>query len=1022
MANINSLTSNSYSSTSSIYGNKNVLTGLASGMDTETMIENSVTGYQTKIQQLQQSQEKLTWKQDAYRELIDQMYSITNKYTSYTSTTNLSSNSFFTNNVTTTANGANASAVTATGKATSNIQINAVTQLATAARYAVDAGSLDFAATGKAEGTAIDWGKTVTKGTLSGTMTLKIGNSSVNLKFTDEDVYDSLDKLVEGINGKLQTQNASAKATLDGEGTITFSPTGSSGNAVYISGASGNLRSMLNVTTATSSADENRFQYKSFSLRGDASGLSKTLNMAEYLSGKTMDVTLDGTTKTIKIGDLSDKTVTFTGTDEQGVAAEKTKKLSEMSIGEMKQAAVQISEVLRADVQASVDKEFGKSRITVGLTDTTTLFDENGVVSADSRGLKFDVPEGSGSALKVTSSAVGEELGIGDAGVSNYFNTGKKLSALLGDDWLNANARTAGTVDFNVAERYFDVDGNELKKEGSSYYKLNSNGSFLLKDGAKVEGFAANALFTDAEGKLVKQDETDGNYYRVNEKGEWLYNMKINGETIDGFTKNSTLESVLNKISSNTAAGVRASYSNLTSQFVFTANETGAGGSIEFGEGLAQKLFGVKNTPENKSVGSLFGDSIQWDEDGNADILVSAPRTGLVSMGTFNKNDSLEKFMDAFSKVKNGYFDGWFTFDETNGTYSLQTTNGASYEDRYKNKIQFRGSDQTSVVTLDELAERAGSTEASLGYEKTNGQDAIIKATVNGKDLELKRSGNVVNMDGLTVTLREEFSAYGENGKVNKNDAVTFTTSSDADKIVDTIKSFVEDVNKLMTSVHDAFTKQPITKTSAGSKSGTTYYEPLTEEDKNDMSESAIEKYEEKAKTGLLFGDTDLRTLYDKLLTSVQSFGMDRVDMESIGLTTSYSSGVTTFSLNEDKLRAALDSDPDKVRTVFTKTRDGGSATEGLMSSLKSTLNAYASTSIGSPGILVNKAGTRLSAVSLLNNNLYKQISNIDSQIENWQTKLSDKIDYYTKQFTALEKMMSTLNNQSSMLADLMGY
>ena len=277
-------------------------------------------------------------------------------------------------------------------------------------------------------------------------------------------------------------------------------------------------------------------------------------------------------------------------------------------------------------------------------------------------------------------------------------------------------------------------------------------------------------------------------------------------------------------------------------------------------------------------------------------------------------------------------------------------------------------------------------------------------------------------MDGLTVTLKDTFSAYDENNKVNKGDVITFTTSSDADKVVDTIKSFVEDVNKLMTSVHDAFTTQPITKTSSSSKSGTTYYEPLTEDDKNDMSESAVAKYEEKAKTGLLFGDSDLRALYDKLLNTVQSYGADRVDMEAIGLSTTYSGGVTTFSLNEEKLRAALDSDPDKVRNVFTKTKDGGSATDGLMSSLRSTLNAYASTSLGSPGILVSKAGTRLSAVSLLNNNLYKQISNIDSQIESWQTKLSNKIDYYTKQFTALEKLMSTMNNQSSMLADLMGY
>ena len=310
MANINSLTSNSYSSSSSIYGNRNVLTGLASGMDTEAMIENSVTGYQTKIAELQQKQTKIEWKQDSYRELIDQMYSITNKYTSYTSATNLSSNSFFTGNVSTAANGSNADALTATGKASGDIQINAVTQLATSARYAVDAGALNLSTSRKAEGTAIDWSRSVTKGALSGTLTLKLGSSAIDVRFTEEDKYTTLDELVEGVNKKLEEQSASVKATLS-DGEITFEATGEAktkGDSVYISGASGNLKTMLNVTTATSSADEKRFEYKSFSVKGEVSGLTETMTMAQYLSGKTVDVTLDGVTKTIKIGDLSEGT------------------------------------------------------------------------------------------------------------------------------------------------------------------------------------------------------------------------------------------------------------------------------------------------------------------------------------------------------------------------------------------------------------------------------------------------------------------------------------------------------------------------------------------------------------------------------------------------------------------------------------------------------------------------------------------------------------------------------------------
>ena len=969
MANINSLTSNSYSSSSSIYGNRNVLTGLASGMDTEAMIENSVTGYQTKISELQQKQTKLEWKQDAYRELIDQMYNITNKYTSFASETNLSSNAFFTSNVTTTVDGANASAVAASGKATSDVRINAVDQLATAARYTVDSSALDINVKNEAVGDAINWGESLTKGTLSGTMTLKAGSSTIELKFTDEDKYASLNELVAGVNKKLEDQSADVKATLK-NGEITFETTGSAktrGDSVYISGASGNLKTMLDVTTATSSADEKRFEYKSFSLKGDASGLTKTMSMAEYLSGKTVNVTLDGVSKSIKIGDLGNGATT---------------------------------EDLRNDLQKSIDKQFGSGKITVGTTDGA---------------LRFDVAEGSGSTLKVTSS-VGKELGIGEAGVSNSFNTSQKLSNLVGEDWLKANARTEATLDSNAAERYFDKDGNELKLSDGKFYRTTGNGGFLYKNGEKVSGTWAYSLKSDTDGNLIKAD--GDKYYRVNNKGEWAYSLQIGGASIDGITGDTTMEDILNKINSSNTAGVKVSYSNLTGQFVFTSQQTGAGSDVSFEGALAQKLFGIKQGPANTTLESLFGDTFTWGANGSVGIVLRQEPGDIFAVGTFNKNDTVETFIQQLNKVGNGAFQNAFSYDENTGKYVLSD----EYLAGKNGKLLLGAGGQSSKLDLSALVEKANSAVATLGAEKTEGKDAVIRATVNGKDLELKRSSNVIDMDGLSVTLKETFSAYGDDGKLKEADALTFSSSSNSDKVVDAVKTFVDDVNKLMTDVHKAFTTQPITKTSNSSSKGVTYYEPLTEEDRNDMSESAIEKYEEKAKTGLLFGDSDLRSLYDKLLTAIQSFGTDRVDLESIGLSTTYSGGITTFKLNETKLREALDSDPDKVRNVFTKTTEGGSATNGLMASLKMTLNDYASTSLAGPGVLVRKAGTKLSAVSLLNNNIYQQISNLDKQIESWQTKLSSRVDYYTKQFTALEKLMSTMNNQSSMLADLMGY
>ena len=131
MASVDSVSSsNSYSS---IYGTRNVLSGLASGMDTETLIENSIAGYKAKLDELKQQQEKLVWKQDAFREITDNMIALNNKYTSYTSKTNLASESFFNKTVTETS-GDYADKVTATGSSSSTVAINSVKSLATAAK------------------------------------------------------------------------------------------------------------------------------------------------------------------------------------------------------------------------------------------------------------------------------------------------------------------------------------------------------------------------------------------------------------------------------------------------------------------------------------------------------------------------------------------------------------------------------------------------------------------------------------------------------------------------------------------------------------------------------------------------------------------------------------------------------------------------------------------------------------------------------------------------------------------------
>ena len=289
----------------------------------------------------------------------------------------------------------------------------------------------------------------------------------------------------------------------------------------------------------------------------------------------------------------------------------------------------------------------------------------------------------------------------------------------------------------------------------------------------------------------------------------------------------------------------------------------------------------------------------------------------------------------------------------------------------------------------------------------TDGKDSSLKIKINGEDTvrEVSSSTNTVNIDGMNVTIKGNFEvAAGE-------EAVSFETTTDSNKIVDAIKSMVEEFNTMANEIHSAYTTKPLTQTN-GKK-----YKPLTEEDAKDMSEDAIKKYEERAKTGLLFADRDISDLYDALRSAISD-----IDLEAIGIKTAYASGKTTLVLDEEKLRATLESDPDKVKETLTQSKENGDSKDGMMVKLQNTINKYAKTTGATKGILIELAGSEKAATSLSNNTYKGKMDRLQEQIDRWSTKLSTKVDYYTKQFTALEKMISDMNSQSSALAGMMGY
>ena len=920
--------------TSSLYNSANVISGLASGLDTEGMIENLVKGYQTKINTLNQKVTKTEWKQDAYRSIIQKMVGFSSKYTSYTSSTNLMSASFFNSAVKVAAQGLYADKVTASGKTSSDIVLNSVKQLATAAQYRT--GSNLKAGDGRsieAEAGVDLKGKT-TLGSLSGSLTLTYGSNNITLSFDEVADKEALEEikskykadnnrnmseteaLAALINQKLEGQkisfsggtSADAKDRIevraDGN-TITFADKSSAGNSVYLSGASGNVENALGLDLENAKEDKPA----AIKLNYDFS-TTKEVNNAAYLSEKTMNLSLDGSTRQIKLPKITgSESAGYKIVDNDGKALDYT--------------AENYTKVLNE----SLNKAF-KGKVTV----------ENKGTDGELK-LRFNVQEGSDLIINTD---VGETLGIGRSATS-YMNTSKTLEDLLGKD--------------------------------------------------KLEGL------TPAKDKNGKE--------LVDDKGNKLYEFKINDVVIGNYSKDTKLSEIMSDINGNKEAGVKVSYSQTTKNFTFTAKETGADSEIKINGGLAEAMFGSTEIPDNS--GGSFAESygVKWLEDGeSAKFTFEIPGDGKHKFN-ITKETSIE---DVVNELNESLIGKTNSFSYNKFTGQIEAKDRKSGE-----KVELKITDMyDDEVSFDE------SKAPAINY--TPGQDAEFTVTVNGETINMKRASNSVNIDGLTINMHDTFDgSVDKEGKPSVDSAgkptnsVTFKTSTDSDKIVEAIKTMIEDYNTMMTEIKAAYSTMPYQK-SNGSFAN---YEPLTEDDRAGMSESAIERYEEKAKQGILFGDRTLSTLYDKMRNVFSPAGEDGAFLRAMGISTSFSisDGTQAVTLDEDKLRAMLDSDPDRVAEVFTKT----SGTGGVMQNLKTQLDNYAKTTGEPKGILIQQAGSPLSSLSLMNNSWQKQIDNYNTQIEKWQDKLSSQVDRYTQQFSRLEQLINQMNSQSSTLAGLMG-
>jgi len=230
---------------------------------------------------------------------------------------------------------------------------------------------------------------------------------------------------------------------------------------------------------------------------------------------------------------------------------------------------------------------------------------------------------------------------------------------------------------------------------------------------------------------------------------------------------------------------------------------------------------------------------------------------------------------------------------------------------------------------------------------------------------------------------------------------ITVNVSKDSSGVKDKIKNFVEKYNELVETVNDLLKEKKDRD-----------FPPLTEEQKKEMSEDEIKKWEEKAKSGLLKNDSllsgFLTSMRSTLFSTIDTLGISLMDY---GITTSkdYSNG-GKLVINEEKLDAALEANPDGLTKLFTDPNSG------LGVKMKSILDSYVKKTGVNKGLLIQKAGMA-GTTAETKNYLSDKIKSLDKKSDSLLKKLLELEDKYYKQFSQMESALANMNAMSTYVA-----
>lgn len=550
-----------------------------------------------------------------------------------------------------------------------------------------------------------------------------------------------------------------------------------------------------------------------------------------------------------------------------------------------------------------------------------------------------------------------------------------------GDSYDTYTKTTLTDIAGHTLYKYIDSDNNshyiaavnDTDKNTTSYYDVTESTRTVYTDADGKELEAAHEAVDDMTltvgGKIYKKDKTDGKYYldgtadktdfiTVSQKTE--YTIATDAENKTGMeSASAAYETIIKSMDEKT----KSSYDEaLASVQAFEASKDEVLGSDD--------EYSVASL--TKAIRNAYAAGKDKDGGGKKAVEQLLAGNGNEDDGFVNKANTLEEKAEANTKEA----------ADSNIVKELAS--------KQKDSAEY-------TQALNDLLDRVNTAYTLKNKALFNSQ---VKK-VAGQDSEIELNGvkytgdsNSYSINGLTI------EALAETG----DSAISITTSTDTQGVYDKVKDFLTEYNNIINEMTKLYNAD-----SAGS------YEPLTDDEKDQMSDKEIEKWETKIKDSLLRRDSTLGSVMTAMQTAMMSsveIGGKKYSLSSFGISTL---GFLNAAENEqnayhidgdeddantsgktDKLMAAINDDPDTVMQFMQQ----------LSTNLYSAIGDKM------------KSTDLSSAFTIYNDKQMKtEYTNYTKTIKEWEKKISDREDYYYNKFTQMESAMTKLNSTQSSIS-----